>query len=90
MKIVAAATLALLFYVGVASTASAQSTVPNTPNATAPSASTQRPAARPNRSVEITEVRPGIWVSGTPTKPIISGNMPIYPEAYDNMPARLP
>jgi hypothetical protein len=89
MKIAAAATLALLLHVGVASTASAQSTVPNTPNATAPSSS-QRPAGRPSRSVEITEVRPGIWVNGTPTKPIVSGNMPIYPEAYDNMPARLP
>jgi hypothetical protein len=89
MKIAAAATLALLFYVGVASTTSAQSTVPSAPNATAPSSS-QRPAGRPNRSVEITEVRPGIWVNGTPTKPVVSGNMPIYPEAYDNMPARLP
>jgi hypothetical protein len=29
-------------------------------------------------------------VNGTPNKPIFSGDMPIYPEAYDYMPAKEP
>jgi hypothetical protein len=45
---------------------------------------------RPDRSIEITEARPGVWVNGTPQKPIFSGSMPIYPEAYDYMPAKEP
>ena len=50
---------------------------------------TQRPT-RPDRAVEITQVKPGVWVNGAPKKPIFSGDMPVYPEAYDNMPAKLP
>jgi len=91
MKTIKLAALSLLLLgAGTAPEAFAQSSVPNPPpNTAAPTAQAQRPV-RPDRSIEITEARPEAWVIGTPQKPIFSGNMPIYPEAYDYMPAKEP
>ena len=80
---------AFLLAVLAAGSAFAQTTSPPSSTTTPQITQTQRPT-RPDRAVEITEVKPGVWVNGTPKKPIFSGDMPVYPEAYDNMPAKLP
>jgi len=84
-KLAAIALLSIL----AAGSALAQTATPPSSGTMPQTTQTQRPM-RPDRAVEITEVKPGVWVNGTPRKPIFSGDMPIYPEAYDNMPAKLP
>jgi hypothetical protein len=80
----------LLIGAAIGPEAFAQTAAPTPPtNTTTPAPQAQRPM-RPNRSVEISEARPGVWVNGKPDKPIFSGSMPIYPEAYDYMPAKTP
>lgn len=79
----------LLLGAAIGPEAVAQTTMQAPPSTAAPAAQAQRPV-RPSRTVEITEARPGVWVNGAPSKPIFSGSMPIYPEAYDYMPAKTP
>ena len=88
MKTIKRAALSLLL-LGVSPEAFAQTSAPTPPSTAASVAQAQRPV-RPDRPIEITEAKPGVWVNGTPQKPIFSGSMPIYPDAYDYMPAKEP
>jgi hypothetical protein len=91
MTLTKPAALALLAILAAeSSSAFAQTAIPPATGTMSQSTQTQQRPMRPDRAVEITQVKPGVWVNGTPKKPIFSGDMPIYPEAYDNMPAKLP
>jgi hypothetical protein len=91
MTLTKPAALALLAILAAgSSSAFAQTAIPPATGTTPQSTQTQQRPMRPDRAVEVTQVKPGVWVNGTPKKPIFSGDMPIYPEAYDNMPAKLP
>lgn len=85
-----AALAVVTILVAGSSCAFAQTAMPPTSGTMPQSSQMQTRPVRPDRAVEITQVKPGVWVNGTPKKPIFSGDMPIYPEAYDNMPAKLP
>ena len=90
MKTIRCAALSMLLLGAVATPeAFAETAAPQSPSTTTSVAQAKR-ATRPNPPAEITEVRPGFSVNGTPNKPIFSGDMPIYPEAYDYMPAKEP
>ncbi len=72
--------VAAMVAVGFASMASAQqqqqqSTPPKPVNVAA--------GTQGGNSGFLTEVKPGVWVRGTPDKPIFAGSALIVPEAYD-------
>lgn len=91
MTLTKPATLVLLSILAAGSASAFAQTAMPPATATMPQSAQMPPRpTRPDRAVEITQVKPGVWVNGTPRKPIYSGDMPIYPEAYDNMPAKLP
>jgi hypothetical protein len=85
----ASAALAMLFVSAATIPTAFAETTPSKPQelAAAPQAPPRRVEVRPARPAEFTEVRPGVWVHGAPNAPIYSGNIPIYPEAYDYLPA---
>ena len=77
-----AATVIVAVWSVSVSVASAQQPQQNSP----PKPVNMAEGKQANDPGQLTEVRPGVWVRGTPDKPIFAGTALIVPEAYDFVP----